>query len=241
MKEFAAEKEEVSAKGTTIVKENNKKYLLAGTVLLLLFGIWTYMIQNIDVKPVGVNGSDIGFATINTWFHNLTGVHMWIYTMTDWLGLVPIFICMVFAGLGFVQLIKRRSLLKVNADILILGVYYILVIFGYLIFEMIPINYRPILIDGFMEASYPSSTTLLVLSVMPTLIFQVNRRMTGGTLRRIINILAYVFAILMVFGRLVAGVHWLTDIVGSVFLSLGLYFVYRGIVSFVDSCLKKDM
>lgn len=213
------------------MKENGKICLLAG-IVLLLFGIWTYLIQTIDVQPVGVNGSDIGFATVNRWFHNLTGVHMWIYTVTDWLGLVPIFICMVFAGLGFVQLIKRRSLLKVDADILILGVYYILVIFGYLIFEMIPINYRPILIDGFMEASYPSSTTLLVLSVMPTLIFQVNRRMTGGISRQIIIILAYTFTILMVFGRLVAGVHWLTDIVGSVFLSLGLYFVYRGIVKF---------
>jgi len=91
------------------MKENGKKCLLAGIVLLLLFGIWTYLIQRIDVQPVGVNGPDIGFATINTWFHNLTGVHMWIYTVTDWLGLVPIFICMVFARLGFVQLIKRRS------------------------------------------------------------------------------------------------------------------------------------
>jgi len=214
------------------MKENGKKCLLAGIVLLLLFGIWTYLIQTIDVQPVGVNESDTGFATVNKWFHNFTGVHMWIYTVTDWLGLVPIFICMIFAGLGFVQLIKRRSLLKVDADILILGFYYILVIFGYLIFEMIPINYRPILIDGFMEASYPSSTTLLVLSVMPTLIFQVNRRMTGGISRQIIIILAYTFTIFMVFGRLVAGVHWLTDIVGSVFLSLGLYFVYRGIVQF---------
>ena len=222
------------------MKENGKKCSLAGIVLLILFGIWTYLIQRIDVQPVGVNESDVGFAAINTWFHNLTGVHMWIYTVTDWLGLVPIFICMIFAGLGVVQLIKRRSILKVDTDILILGVYYILVIFGYLIFEMIPINYRPILIDGFMEASYPSSTTLLVLSVMPTLTFQVNRRMPGGISRQIIKILAYAFALLMVLGRLVAGVHWLTDIVGAMLLSLGLYFVYIGLVLLADSCQVKD-
>ena len=94
---------------------------------------------------------------------------MVIYTITDWLGLVPIFICLIFAGIGLAQLIQRKSLFRVDYDIIVLGIYYIIVIFGYLIFEMIPINYRPVLIDGFMEASYPSSTTLLVLSVMPTL------------------------------------------------------------------------
>lgn len=41
---------------------------------------------------------------------------------------------------------------------------------------MIPVNYRPVLIEGRLEASYPSSTTLLVVSVMPTLMFQAYRR-----------------------------------------------------------------
>ena len=79
-------------------------------------------------------------------------MHMPIYIITDWLGLVAIFVCMIFAGIGFGQLVKRRSLLKVDYDILCLGIYYIIVIFCYLIFEMFPINYRPVLIDGFMEA-----------------------------------------------------------------------------------------
>lgn len=123
-----------------------------------------------------MNGTNIGFATWNDWFHKFTGVYMEIYVLTDWLGLVPVFVCSLFGGIGFVQLIKGRSLFRVDYDILILGVYYIVVIAGYLVFEMFPINYRPILIEGVMEASYPSSTTLLVLSVMPTLIFQANRR-----------------------------------------------------------------
>ena len=117
-----------------------------------------------------------------------------------------------------------------DRDILLLGVYYILVILGYLIFEMIPINYRPILIDGSLEASYPSSTTLLVLSVMPTLLFQVNRRSTDKRVRRITAAFVVLFSAFMVIGRLVAGVHWLTDIVGSVLLSAGLYSLYRAAV-----------
>ena len=122
--------------------------------------------------------------------------------------------------LGLVQLIKRRSLFKVDPDIIILGVYYVIVILAYFIFEIIPINYRPILINGIMEASYPSSTTLLVLCVLPTLVEQIQRRMSCSTLKRIITILAIAFS----------AVHWFTDIVGGVLLSAGLFTVYKAVV-----------
>lgn len=204
-----------------------RKSFLTGGILLLGFALWTILIQTVDVQPVGVNGTSVGFAAVNTWFHRMTGVHLGIYTITDWLGLVPIAICMGFGILGLMQWIRRKSIVQVDKDILLLGGYYILVIIGYLIFEMIPINYRPILIDGAMEASYPSSTTLLVLSVMPTLLFQVNRRAKNPTARRITAAFVVLFSVFMVIGRLIAGVHWLTDIVGSVLLSAGLYILYR--------------
>ena len=212
------------------MRKSGKKLLFAGSIFIVAFITWTILIQKVDVKTLGVNGTNIGFATINCWFHKLTGVHMMLYTITDWLGLIPIFICMIFGVMGLVQLIQRRSLLKVDYDIIFLGIYYVIVIFGYLIFEMIPINYRPILIEGFMEASYPSSTTLLVLGVMPTLIEQVNRRSENMTVKRIVQVLVICFSAFMVLGRLIAGVHWLTDIVGSIMLSAGLFCFYKAAV-----------
>ena len=155
---------------------------------------------------------------------------MKIYTVTDWLGLVPIFVCMVFGGIGFAQLIKRKSIFRVDRDLILLGIYYVVVVWGYLIFEMVPVNYRPILIEGILEASYPSSTTLLVLSVMPTLIFQVNRRSTNPIFRETVYVLTVLFSACMVVGRLIAGVHWFTDILGAVFLSTGLYCMYKAAV-----------
>ena len=216
------------------MKKNGKKSLITGMIMLILFAVWTVLIQTVDVQAAGQNGTDIGFAGLNVWFHKMTGVHMWVYTVTDWLGLVPIFICMIFGVVGLVQLIKRRSLLKVDKDIILLGIYYILVIFGYLIFEMIPINYRPILIEGRMEASYPSSTTLLVMSVMPTLAFQVHRRIRNTKVKYGIYAFTVLFTAFMVVGRTVAGVHWLTDIAGSVLLSSGLYLIYHGAVHLTD-------
>ena len=211
-----------------------KRVLLTGVGLLAAFVLWTILIMSVDVQNVGQQGTAVGFAVLNTWFHRLIGVHMRLYVITDWLGLVPIAACMGFGVLGLTQLIRRRSLFKVDPDIIILGIYYIIVIAAYLIFEMIPINYRPILIDGLLEASYPSSTTLLVLSVMPTLAFQVKRRCDNLMVKQIITMLTILFSAFMVIGRLVSGVHWATDIIGAVLLSFGLFKLYHGITIVTD-------
>jgi len=214
------------------MKEIRRKELLAGIVLLATFALWTVLIRHIDVQNAGPNGTEIGFATVNVWFHQLTGVHFLVYTITDWLGLVPIIICMCFGVVGFAQLVNRRSLLKVDFDILLLGAYYVVVILGYLLFEMVPINYRPILIDGNLEASYPSSTALLVLSVMPTLKYQIDRRIVNPVTRKAISVFVFLFSAFMVIGRLIAGVHWITDIIGSVFFSSGLFIIYRFVAEY---------
>ncbi len=220
------------------MKKKGKRLLFLGSILIGAFIIWTLLVQKVDVQPFGINGTNIGFSKINGWFHRLTGVHMEIYIITDWLGLVPVFICMIFGGIGFVQWIKRKSFLKVDCDIIFLGMYYVIVICSYLFFEMIPINYRPILINEFMEASYPSSTTLLVLCVMPTLIEQVNRRSESVKFKVATNTFVICFSLFMVLGRLISGVHWLTDIVGSIMLSLGLFYIYKA--SILLCCKRND-
>ena len=216
------------------MKQNKKKHLWMGIWFLLAFLLWTVLIRCVDVQAAGPNGTKVGFAAFNLWFHHLTGVHMTIYTITDWLGLVPIAVCLGFGVVGVFQLIRRKSLIRVDPDILLLGLYYVLVILAYLIFEMIPINYRPILINGALEASYPSSTTLLVLSVMPTLKFQLDRRAEKPLIRNVAGVLAVTFSAFMVIGRLIAGVHWATDIIGAVLLSAGLFLLYRYAVDVAD-------
>lgn len=222
------------AKTAGAIGKTGKRELIKGSFLLLCFAVWTLMINIVDVKPWGQNGTDIGFASFNTCFHSLTGVNMTLYNVTDWLGLVPISVCMVFAVTGLIQLIKRKSLFKVDIDIIILGIYYTIVIFAYMIFEIIPINYRPVLINGYLEASYPSSTTLLVLCVMPTLVEQIGRRIGNAAAVRAISVITVLFSAFMVIGRLISGVHWFTDIIGSVLLSAGLFCIYKGAVMHVN-------
>lgn len=221
------------------MKKKFRKNIYVTLALFLLFVLWTLAIKLIDVQSIGPNGSEVGFAALNGLIHNVTGVHMELYIITDWLGLVPVFAAFGFAVLGLVQLIKRRSFLKVDYSILVLGGFYILVISAYILFEMLAVNYRPVLIDGYLEASYPSSTTLLVMCVMPTSVMQLHTRIKNKNIRNIIFVVIYVFTAFMVIGRFISGVHWLTDIVGGIILSAGLVMLYYSVSSFDMKNIKK--
>ena len=204
--------------------------LVASISLLAAFMLWTVAICFVDVSAIGPQGTSVGFAGINGFVHNLTGVHLGLYNITDWFGLVPIFVCMGFGILGLVQWVKRKSICKVDHDILVLGGFYIVTIAAYLFFENVVINYRPVLIGGYLEASYPSSTTLLVMCVMPTAIMQLGSRIRNKALRNIVVVSIVAFIAFMVVGRLISGVHWFTDIVGGALLSAGLVMLYYSVI-----------
>lgn len=206
-----------------------KKRILSAAGFIALFILWTAAIKCFDVQSIGPGGSAVGFAALNGFVHELFGVHMLLYVVTDWLGIVPLCFVLGFAGLGLIQLIKRKSLFKVDSDILALGGFYVAVLAVYFLFETVVINYRPVLIDGYSEASYPSSTTMLVMCVIPTAIMQFKVRIKNKLLQKIIIFTLAAFTVFMVIGRLVSGVHWFTDIVGGAILSAGLVTLYSGI------------
>ena len=213
------------------MKKETKKNFGIAAILLGAFVAWTEAVRLVDVQPIGPQGSTVGFATVNSWVHNLTGVHMSLYTVTDWLGLVPIAFAIGFALLGLIQWVKRKHLRQVDFSILVLGGFYLLVMAAYVLFEVFVINYRPVLINGCLEASYPSSTTMLVLCVMPTTLMQLNAHIKSQTLKRWVGFGITAFILFMVIGRLLSGVHWFTDIIGGTLLSAGLVMLYYSITS----------
>ena len=213
------------------MKEETKKNFGITVILLGAFALWSAAVRLVDVQPIGPQGSAVGFATINGWVHDLTGVHMALYMVTDWLGLVPIAFAIGFALLGLIQWVKRKHLRQVDFSILVLGGFYLLVMAAYVLFEVLVINYRPVLINGCLEVSYPSSTTMLVLCVMPTTLMQLNARIKNQTLKRWVGFGITAFILFMVIGRLLSGVHWFTDIIGGALLSAGLVMLYYSITS----------
>lgn len=197
---------------------------------LAAFLLWTVAVSRIDVQPIGPKGSSVGFASLNRFVHSVTGVHMRLYTITDWLSLIPVAVGFGFALTGLWQWIKRKSILKVDHSILTLGIFYVVVLAVYLLFEKVVINYRPVLIEGVLEASYPSSTTVLVLCVMSTAMM----RLCLSVPKKGIAMIITAFDVFMVIGRLLSGVHWVTDIIGGILLSAGLVLLYGSIIGGKD-------
>lgn len=205
---------------------NNKNYFRLSLLFFLAFLIWTALVSFADVQPIGPQGSSVGLATLNGGFHALTGVNFTLYTVTDWLGLVPLLTCLGFGSLGLWQWVKRKHIQSVDPSILILGGFYILVAAVFVFFEVVVVNFRPVLIEGVLEASYPSSTTLLTMCVMPTAMWQLRLRMRNTLFKRCTLAAIAAFTCFMVIGRLLSGVHWLTDIIGGALLSTSLVLLY---------------
>ena len=211
-----------------------RKNFIAAVCLLFAFAVWTWVVCTVDVQPIGPNGSAVGLATVNEAVHRQTGVCLPLYVLTDWLSLVPLGFAAGFALMGLGQWIHRKRLLAVDRRILALGGFYAVVVTAYVCFEVLAINFRPVLLDGLLEVSYPSSTTVLVLCVMPTARLQLRSRIRNHSLRPLISAAIAVFALLMVVGRLFSGVHWLTDIIGGILLSAGLVQLYRTVCCLLE-------
>ena len=212
-----------------MMERKTNRFALPGG-LLAAFALWTASVYLVDVQPIGPLGSEVGFAALNGWFHNLTGVHLWLYDLTDLLSVIPLGLCAAFGILGLSQWVRRKKLRRVDRDLLLLGGFYLAVAAFFVAFECFPVNFRPVLIEGRLEASYPSSTTLLVLCVMSTAQMQLHRRLRPSALRRMVCTMLPCFTAFMVLARLLSGVHWLTDILGGAVLSAALVTAYGAVL-----------
>jgi len=215
-------------------KRNAGNYLIS-TILFLSFIVFTFLVKTVDVRSIGPDNSSVGFASVNEFIFNKAGYHVIWYTITDWMGAAAVLTAFCFAVLGLCQCIHRKSIKKVDSDILLLGAFYLTVIAVYVFFEKIIINYRPVFMNGRPEPSYPSSHTMIVVCIMGTAMMQFQYRIKNKVFLRIIETLSAVLILVTVTGRIISGVHWFTDIAGGLLLSAsrtGFYYsAYRQLIS----------
>lgn len=215
--------------------KKSKLYWILAIVMLVLFSGLILMLKTVDVAAIGPDGSAVGLSSLNGAVRDLFPFHEGWYDFTDLMSIFVLLIPGCFALLGVWQLIRGKSLKAVDKDIYLLGGFYVVVFAAYIFFDQWIINFRPVLIEGVLEPSFPSSHTMIFICVMLTAIHQVYRRVEKIALHNILAILLWVVIAVVLAGRVISGVHWATDILGGIFLSLFFVFIYFAI----DEKLKK--
>lgn len=224
------------------LKSNIKGKVWVSIISGVLFLLLIVIIKNVDVAVIGPESTEIGLSHINQAVHEAIGVNMACYKFTEITGILMLGVVAAFGVVGLVQLIRRKNLLKVDREILILGGFYIIIGILYLFFNKVAVNYRPIIIPGESEvaSAFPSSHTVLSLTVMGSAIMLLGKYIKNPTWCSILKILCVLLMVATVVGRLLSGAHWLTDIIGSLLLSTCLLSAFSAAISFPISYRGTD-
>jgi len=215
-----------------------KKSAMAALLFCALSIVFIFLLKNVDVVPVGAYGSVVGLSSINRFFYNLFGLNMFWYKLTNYPGMaIDVFIVFIFAVIGLNQWIKRKSILKVDKSLFVLGVTYAVSLVLYVLFEKFVINYRPVILPGksVLEPSFPSSHTMLTLIVVGTAIMECARMLKNLKTRKAINVLLYLALIITILGRMISGVHWFTDILGGIFIGSAILAIHCLMLNLIDT------
>jgi len=212
--------------------------LILGAVLLVLFAGLTAALKIVDVQVIGPMSTVIGLAGINGPAAEMLGYRPLLYEITEGLGKPVLLFPAGFALCGLVQLIRGRSLKAVDSDLYLLAVLYLALAAAYVFFEKCVINYRPVLLTQEVEASFPSSHTMLAVVILGSAVCRFRWHMRNEAARAALSAGCIALMAVLVAGRLFSGVHWVTDILGGLLLSGALLSLYIAAVRLIH--LRRD-
>lgn len=208
------------------MKIKHKKLFIATMISIAISLLYTILIAFVDKKAIGPEESSVGFAQFNEFFKNIIGQNETFYKATKYSGIIILLLAVVYCVITLIQAIKRKSIKKIDKELLILCIFYIGIALLYVLFELIKINYRPVLIDGKLEPSYPSTHTLISVFICTTAIITNAKLITHKGFRVTLNTLTIAIGIFTIIGRMLSGVHWMTDIIGAILISISMILAY---------------
>ncbi len=220
------------------MKNKIRNNYISAIIFLVLFVLFTILVKTVDVKPAGPQGSLIGLSTMNTFVFELLGQNGVWYVVSEGIGYLALLVAFSFAVLGLLQMLRRKSVFKIDADILALGVLYVITVIAYVFFETVIINYRPVLVGGLLEASYPSSHTMLIVTILGSAGIQIDKRIQNKSLKNVLKAGCIAAIVATAVGRVASGMHWITDVIGALLLSLFLVLTYYSVVKHIEYIKK---
>lgn len=202
--------------------KKNKTSFTMSLILLAVSVIFTLLVAFVGKAPVGPENSEVDFAALNAALHDQFGYNTVFYGISSVLGYLTILTALINCVSFLVNLVKKKDLRMVRADLTAtLGIYILLAVL-YLVFEFVVINYRPVILEEGLEASFPSTHSMLAIAVMFSAAQQVRTGMKESGIRNILILLCVLTGVLTPVTRFFSGVHWFTDILGGVMYGLFL-------------------
>ena len=215
------------------MKQRAYIYTTVAGVLLAAFLILTVLLTCVDVRAAGESGAEVGFATLNEAVFDALGQNELCLKASELCGILMLAAVGAFGVTGFVQVIRRKGILRADPELYVMAGGLVLLAAVYVLFEIVVINCRPVLDEGELAASYPSSHTMLAVAVAGMGMAYLQIRAKKGALAYTLYGLPNVASVATVVLRLLSGVHWLTDIVGGVLLGLVITFVYLAVCTYM--------
>lgn len=215
------------------MKQN--KCIIASIIFLVLSILFTIAVKNYDVRELGEGGSSVGLAFLNAPFRSIFPGNELFGKISDFALGLALLTVPFFAFVGLSQLIKQKSLKKVDKSLFVLFGFYAAVALAYLAFEHFVINFRPIYIDGVLEPSYPSSHTLLSICLAFSAAKELSLLLNKKELNALFYLAAGIIVLITISCRIVSGVHWFSDILGGILIASTLVSAFFGVVSYLPA------
>lgn len=218
------------------MKTCNKTPWILAAAFGALFVILLVLLLTVDVAPIAPLGNTVGLSTINGAVKDALSVNYTLYDLAEWTGYLALLTAAIFALLGFIQLVKRRSLAKVDRELVVLACLYVVSLLFYILFEVFVVNVRPVMVfdSSTPEASFPSSHTLLAVTFFGSAILLLRKYLQKKPLRVCAQVVLCALLVMTTVCRFLSGAHWLTDILGGILLGSSLLCLFAGALQKVE-------
>ena len=208
-----------------------RKKLKYSIIILGIIGLvnlfFVFLLKVANVKLTGTYNTSIGLGSINLKLRDLIGTSKAFDIISTIILVIAFLIVAAEIALAIYELVKRKDIEKLDNEIWALSVTYAALAFIFAVFNYaLIINVRPVVIDGKLESSYPSTHVLVSLTVFLTGITMTSYLVKDKKLKLGIDIALIALSVLVVITRMLSGKHWFTDIIGGILASGFLYWMH---------------
>lgn len=198
-----------------------KKKILDIVIITNLFIIFilTILVKTVDIYYNVITKSNIGLYSLNKLFLN-NNEFQFLKIISEIIFIICLLIIVIIGAMLIINYIKTKAINKKQKNFLIY--LFILFIIWVLFDKVLIINYRPIVVDGKIEGSYPSTHIMVITYTLLSLSYLLENKVN----QKMKYILSIIFILITFSGRVLSLMHWFTDGLCGLLVGLTFYLLF---------------